>query len=274
MQPKRSFSTSEMPLRKLLPRQLASDSLSSRHLLSGTRCFPAKRDEPQAVPHTRHAGQTSESTCSPCSSSQTCPAGTSNPTTPQPAQTTSTYQIVTYVLSAIASIVGILVGVFRVYPFIKSRIATLREAGIKPTLKRVIFLEKTLSKYRPLLEPGDRTGSLQAVVSKQEVGGASLNSGTSVTVAAPALLNLSAEQIGHLVHHDPTLFAAAQSLTQCCWSQPSPPHMCPTASSSSTTTSPANSSLASPAALWPPRSQTWAFARSCMRRASWRFFCS
>ena len=260
-----------MPLRQFLSYPLASVSLSSRHLLSGSRCFPAKRVEPQAVPHTRHAGQTAESTCRPCSSSQTCPAGTSNPTT---AQTTSTYQIVTYVLSAIASIVGILVGVFRVYPFIKSRIARLREAGIKPTLKRVIFLEKTLSKYRPLLEPGDRTGSLQAVVSKQEVGGASLNSGTSATVAAPALLNLSAEQIGHLVHHDPTLFAAAQSLTQCCWSQPSPPHMCPTASSSSTTTSPANSSLASPAALWPPRSQTWAFARSCMRRASWKFFCS
>jgi hypothetical protein len=108
-------------------------------------------------------------------------------------------------LSAIASIVGILVGVFRIYPFIKSRIARLREAGIKPTLKRVIFLEKTLSKYRPLLEPGDRTGSLQAVVSKQEVGGASLNSGVSASAAAPALLNLNAKQIGHLVHHHPAL---------------------------------------------------------------------
>ena len=34
------FSTSEIPLRKLLPRQLASDSLSSRHLLSGTTPEP------------------------------------------------------------------------------------------------------------------------------------------------------------------------------------------------------------------------------------------
>ena len=188
-----------------MPRQLASDSLSSRHLLSGTRCFPAKRVEPQAVPHTPHTGQTAESTCSPCSSSQTCPAGTSNPTTAQPAQTTSTYQIVTYVLSAIASIVGILVGVFRVYPFIKSRIARLREAGIKPTLKRVIFLGKTLSKYRPLLEPGDRAGSLQPVVSGNRVAVVSSNSGVSASAAAPALLNLNAKQIGHLVHHHPAL---------------------------------------------------------------------
>ncbi len=73
---------------------------------------------------------------------------------------TTTWPIV---LSAIGSVVGIVVGVFRVYPAIKARVDKLREAGIRPTLKRVVFLHKTLSKYRPLLEPSERNGSLQAV---------------------------------------------------------------------------------------------------------------
>jgi hypothetical protein len=105
-------------------------------------------------------GQTSVSTCLPCSPSQSCPEGTSTPTA---GAGTTTWQIVTYVLSAIGSIIGILVAVFRVYPAIKARVDKLREAGIKPTLKRVVFLQKTLSKYRPLLEPSERNGSLQAV---------------------------------------------------------------------------------------------------------------
>ncbi len=73
---------------------------------------------------------------------------------------TATWPIV---LSAIGSVFGILVGVFRVYPAIKARVDKLREAGIKPTLKRVVFLQKTLSKYRPLLERSERSGSMQAV---------------------------------------------------------------------------------------------------------------
>ena len=102
-------------------------------------------------------GQTSVSTCLPCSPSQSCPEGTSNPTA---VIVTPTWPIV---LSAIGSVIGILVGVFRVYPAIKARVNKLREAGIKPTLKRVVFLQKTLSKYRPLLEPSERNGSLQTV---------------------------------------------------------------------------------------------------------------
>ena len=110
------------------------------------------------------AGQTSVSTCLPCSSSQSCPEGTSNPTAVIVTRAvTTTWQIATYVLSAIGSSIGILVAVFRVYPAIKARVDKLREAGIKPTLKRVVFLHKTLSKYRPLLEPSERNGSLQAV---------------------------------------------------------------------------------------------------------------
>ena len=105
-------------------------------------------------------GQTSASTCLPCSPSQSCPEGTSNPTAViTTGAVTSTWQIV---LSAIGSVFGILVGVFRVYPAIKARVDKLREVGIKPTLKRVVFLQKTLSKYRPLLEPSERSGSLQA----------------------------------------------------------------------------------------------------------------
>ena len=107
------------------------------------------------------AGQTSVSTCLPCSPSQSCPEGTSNPTAViTTGAVTATWQIV---LSAIGSVFGILVGVFRVYPAIKARVNKLREAGIKPTLKRVVFLQKTLSKYRPLLERSERIGSLQAV---------------------------------------------------------------------------------------------------------------
>jgi len=107
-------------------------------------------------------------------------------------------QIVAYILSAIGSIVGILIGFFRVYPFFKSRIAKLREAGIKPTFKRVIFLHKTLSKYRPLLEPGDRPNSLQVP---------SVPCSLATANAPPALLRLNAIQIGHLVRHHPALQA-------------------------------------------------------------------
>jgi hypothetical protein len=107
------------------------------------------------------AGQTSLSTCLPCSPSQSCPEGTTIPTAG--AVTTTWQTIAFYVLSAIGSVIGIVVAVFRVYPAIKARVNKLREAGIKPTLKRVVFLQKTLSKYRPLLEPSERSGSLQAV---------------------------------------------------------------------------------------------------------------
>ncbi len=101
------------------------------------------------------------STCLPCSPSQSCPEGTTIPTAG--AVTTTWQTIAFYVLSAIGSVIGIVVAVFRVYPAIKARVNKLREAGIKPTLKRVVFLQKTLSKYRPLLEPSERSGSLQAV---------------------------------------------------------------------------------------------------------------
>ena len=100
------------------------------------------------------------STCLTCSPSQSCPEGTSIPT---PVQGSNTWQIVIQVFSVIGSFIGILVAVFKVYPVIKARVAKLREAGIKPTLKRVVFLQNTLSKYRPLLEPSERNGSLQAV---------------------------------------------------------------------------------------------------------------
>ena len=76
---------------------------------------------------------------------------------------TNTGQIVTWVLSGMCSFIGILVSVFRIYPAINSRVAKLREAGIKPTLKRVVFIDKTLAKYRPLLEPSEGNGNLQAV---------------------------------------------------------------------------------------------------------------
>jgi len=71
----------------------------------------------------------------------------------------TTSHIVAYVLSAVGALIFILVAVF----VIRARVAKLRAAGIQPTLKRVVFLQNTLSKYRPLLEPSERNGSLQAV---------------------------------------------------------------------------------------------------------------
>ena len=44
---------------------------------------------------------------------------------------TTTWQILFYVLSAIVSVICILVAVFRVYPAIKARVNKLRAAGIK-----------------------------------------------------------------------------------------------------------------------------------------------
>ena len=160
--------------------------------------------------HLLCAGQTSESTCLPCSSSQSCPEGTSTPTT---LTGTTVWQIVTYVLSGIGSVIGISVSVFKVYPAIKARVAKLREAGIKPTLKRVVFLDKTLAKYRPLLEPGERAGSLQAVAqtvtpnSRACRDGSETNasSASAIVHAPPALLSLTANQIGHLVVDLPAL---------------------------------------------------------------------
>jgi hypothetical protein len=145
----------------------------------------------------------------PCSSSQSCPEGTSNPTSVTVTGTT-TGQTVTYVLSGIGSVIGILVSVFKVYPAIKARVANLREAGIKPTLKRVVFLDKTLAKYRPLLEPGERASSLPAVAHTMTTNSRSWRDGSETNAssasviahAPPALLSLTANQIGHLVRVD------------------------------------------------------------------------
>jgi hypothetical protein len=52
---------------------------------------------------------------------------------------------VAYSCSAVASIVAIFLGVGRLYPAVKARIVKLREAGIKPTLMRIIFIEKALA---------------------------------------------------------------------------------------------------------------------------------
>ena len=171
--------------------------------------------------HLLCAGQTSESTCLPCSSSQSCPEGTSTPTT---LTGTTVWQIVTWVLSGIGSVIGILVSVFKGYPAIKARVAKLREAGIKPTLKRVVFLDKTLAKYRPLLEPGERAGSLQAVAqtvtpnSRTWRDGSETNacSASAIAHAPPALLSLTANQIGHLVRGRPARAFMFPAVIRCC----------------------------------------------------------
>ena len=149
-------------------------------------------------------GQTSVSACLPCSPSQSCPEGTSTPT---PVQASNTWQIVIQVFSVIGSVIGILVAVFKVYPVIKARVAKLREAGIKPTLKRIVFLDKTLAKYRPLLDPGERDGSLQAVAqtvspnsrTRRDGSGTNAPSASAIAHVPPALLSLTANQIGRLV---------------------------------------------------------------------------
>jgi hypothetical protein len=126
---------------------------------------------------------------------------------------TTSWQIVTYVLSAIGSLIGILVAVFRVYPAFNLRVAKLREAGIKPTLKRVVFLDRTLSKYRPLLERSERADSLQAVVAQtmttnsrlsRDGSASNASSASAIVHAPPLLLSLSATQIGHMVRGRPS----------------------------------------------------------------------
>ncbi len=145
--------------------------------------------------HLLCAGQTSDFTCRPCSSSQSCPEGTSNPTPLTGTTSATTGQIVTYVLSGIGSAIGILVSVFKAYPVIKARVAKLREAGIKPTLKHVIFLDKTLAKYSAtaLLNMGEINDGSQAVDqtmgpksgSSSDGSETQASSATAVTHAAP-----------------------------------------------------------------------------------------
>jgi hypothetical protein len=133
-------------------------------------------------------------------------------------------QIVTYVLSGIGSVVGILVSVFKVYPAIKARIAKLRESGIKPTLKRVVFIDKTLAKYRPLLEPGERAGSLPAVTQTvtpnsrawRDGSEANASSASAIAHAPLALLSLTANQIGHLVRGRPARSFMSPAVIRCC----------------------------------------------------------
>ena len=62
----------------------------------------------------------------------------------------TTAQIVSYVCSAVASIVAVLIGVFK----LRQIIAKLREAGIKPTSKALVFPEKAISEQsKTLLTP-------------------------------------------------------------------------------------------------------------------------
>ena len=62
----------------------------------------------------------------------------------------TTAQIVSYVCSAVASIVAVLIGIFK----LQQIIAKLREAGIKPTLKAIVFPKKAISEQsKTLLTP-------------------------------------------------------------------------------------------------------------------------
>jgi hypothetical protein len=93
------------------------------------------------------------------------------------------------------------------YPFIKECIAKVREAGIKPALKRVIFLQRTLSKYQPLLHPADRPDAAAAANSNAANDLFSQHSMTLAAAAAPA--------------------AAARIVTDAVTSVPMPPHAPP-----------------------------------------------
>jgi hypothetical protein len=230
-----SSSANRMPLWPLLPLCFSEHSVSRRHLFFCNRCRTMLASLViQPATHAHASGQTSENACFPCSSSQSCPPGSSVPT--QSAQVT-TAQIVSYVCSAIASVVGVMVGIFKIYPFIKARVVKLNEAGIKPTLKRIIFLQNTLSKYQPLLSPVDFTSNAvsgscstsMGMFSRDFVASVSSSSApsaqtahvvsgtvTSVPIlsqAPPALLRLTAEQLGCAVKHLPASFYHRAHLT-------------------------------------------------------------
>jgi hypothetical protein len=136
---------------------------------------------------------------------------------PGEAPKVTTAQIISYVLSAIGSGIGILVGFFKVYPEIKSRIAKLREAGVKPTIMRVIFLDKTLSKNRPLAQQEmveiteNHAAAFKNDIVKVDavtllcVEKADSVVGVAVADASPELPVLSSKQIGTLVRSYETL---------------------------------------------------------------------
>ncbi len=121
--------------------------------------------------------------------------------------------------------------IFKIYPFIKARVTTLRNAGIKPTLKRIIFLKKTLMKYQSLLSLDERQNSVVVGSSVNSLGlfpqdfiasvsqssdpaaapGVSariftgtVTSASTLLHAPPALLLLTAVQLGHTVNLLPT----------------------------------------------------------------------
>jgi hypothetical protein len=222
-----SGSRISVPFRSLLPLFCAERVMSRWHLFLGNRCGADPTSLViQFITHAYASGQTLESACLPCSSSQSCPPGTSVPT--QISEIT-TAQIISYVCSAIASVFGVLVAIFKVYPFIKARVTMLRKAGIRPTLKRIIFLQKTLTKYQSLLCADDRQNSdavavnsmgvfpqdfiasvSQSVdptpgVSARVVTG-TVTSASTQSHAPPALLLLTAVQLGHTVNLLPAAF--------------------------------------------------------------------
>jgi hypothetical protein len=123
--------------------------------------------------------------------------------------------------------------VFKIYPFIKARVTTLRNDGIKPTLKRIIFLKKTLMKYQALLSPDERQNSDSVVVGSSvnslglltqdfiasvsqssdpaaapgvsaRIFTGTVTSASTLLHAPPALLLLTAVQLGHTVNLLPT----------------------------------------------------------------------
>ncbi len=285
MQSTGARSTSSVPGRSLLPLSCAEHAVSRRHFFPGVRCAANTTSLViHCAIHAYASGQTSESTCLPCSSSQSCPPGSSVPT--QITQGVTTFQIAAYVCSALASVVGVFVAIFKVYPFIKARIAKLREIGIKPTLKRVIFLQKTLLKYQPLLAPVDRQAG--------DIAGSSANNSMGIypqdfiasvprpsarivndTVpvllhAPPALLLLTAVQLGNAVHKLPAalkLPVTCPRISRSCRSPLSAQPMLATASSSLTTASPVNISPVKQTVIWLPLSQTSAYPRSSTRLA-------
>ena len=205
------------------------------------------------------SGQTSQTSCLPCSPSQSCPPGTSVPTEAAPVAGLSTTQIVAYSLSAVASIIAIFVGVGRIYPAVKARIAKLREAGIKPTLMRIIFCKSALANNSNMQLISDRPNVDSKV--------------TSVVVAqAPAaLLLLTPNQIGSMVATHIQFACPFHCLISLsCRSPPSaPPLTLVTAKSSSTTNLQANTSQRRPKARWPQLWLTSAFPRNCTCHPSW-----
>jgi hypothetical protein len=85
----------------------------------------------------------------------------------------STVGQVLVILGYVLSLLSSLFSIYKLRIFIRERVQRLKAAGIKPTLKRVVFLQRTLANHSkhmlvPLTEQPDATPMTEAMPASDE----------------------------------------------------------------------------------------------------------